>query len=71
MNLPGYDEWKTRTPPEYEDEPEDPSFNDPDCCCNSEWDRHSRHKSCPIHGIDPDYEYDKWRDEQAERSDDY
>jgi hypothetical protein len=48
--MKGYDEWKTRLPPE---PPEDP-----DCTCVRR-----RDPWCPVHGKDPDAERDKIRDE--------
>jgi hypothetical protein len=61
MSLKGYDEWKTRIPPEYEWDDED---HDPDCICWKE-----RRKDCPVHGIDPDHACDEWRDRQMDRMD--
>jgi hypothetical protein len=52
--LPGYDAWKTRLPPE-------PYCDDPDCTCSSE----KGDKRCPIHGIDPDYAYEDRRERDA------
>jgi hypothetical protein len=50
--MKGYDEWKTRLPPER-------ISDDPNCTCTSE----RRNKWCQVHGLDPDDE----RDKQIER----
>jgi hypothetical protein len=52
--LPGYDAWKTRLP-------EEPYCDDPECICTAE----RVHKHCPIHGIDPDLDYDEWQDRHS------
>ena len=44
----GYDEWKTRLPPE-------PICDDPACTCTT----YRMDKWCPVHGLDPDDERDK------------
>lgn len=54
-DLPGYDTWKTRLPPE-------PYSDDPACTCTSErmdgW--------CEVHGRDPDQAYLEYLDLQAD-----
>ena len=59
MSLPGYDAWKTREPPEYEDEGEP----DPDCSCYGTRSLRAR-RNCAVHGEDPDAAYERERDEQ-------
>jgi hypothetical protein len=54
--MKGYDEWKTRLPP-------DEAPLDADCTCKSG--RASRW--CPVHGLDPDDERDKQIDRDQER----
>lgn len=51
--LPGYDAWKTRLP-------EEPFCDDDECTCTDR----RRDKWCPVHGLDPDEEYKKRRDER-------
>ena len=55
--LPGYDAWKTRLPPE----PLDPE--DEDCTCTT----YRRDQWCPVHGRDPDQAYEEKRDREDER----
>jgi hypothetical protein len=55
-DLPGYDAWKTRLPPE-------PYCDDEDCTCTSE----RRDEWCPVHGRDPDDEYEKMRERDWDR----
>jgi hypothetical protein len=54
--LPGYDAWKTRLPPE-------PYCDDEDCTCTTE----RRDEWCPVHGRDPDAEYEKRRERDWDR----
>lgn len=56
MSLPGYDNWKTTEPPE-------PYSDDPECTCTTA----RRDKWCPVHGLDPDDEYEKLRERQWDR----
>ena len=51
-NLPGYDVWKTR-------EPEEPYCDDHECTCTT----YRKDMWCPVHGKDPDEEYEKRRDD--------
>jgi hypothetical protein len=55
-DLPGYDAWKTRLPPE-------PYSDDPDCTCTTE----RRDRWCPVHGKDPDQAYEERRERQWDR----
>ena len=59
MNLPGYDEWKLRTPDDDADGPEE--FPE-GCSC-----ARRRDPWCRVHGKDPDQVYDEWRDAQMEK----
>lgn len=59
MSLPGYDEWKT-TPDEYIPPDERPEG----CECNR---RLADNKWCPVHGLDPDEEYEKTREREWDR----
>lgn len=61
MSLPGYDSWKLSSPDDfYIPEDERPEG----CECDrqigdSEW--------CPVHGLDPDDEYEKLRERKWDR----
>jgi len=62
MSLPrSYDDWKTTNPADRFLTNED---EDEDCTCDITL--RSR-RNCPVHGIDPDYAYDEWRDRQMEK----
>jgi hypothetical protein len=50
--LPGYDDWKLRTP---EEDGENSFSDDPDCSCTTR----RRDKWCRVHGLDPDDERDR------------
>ena len=54
-NLPGYDNWKTTEPEEF-----DHRSDDPDCTCFRKRDRF-----CPVHGIDPDQAREERRERDA------
>ncbi len=58
--LPGYDQWKLATPPEYEMDDEQ---RDEDCICIGGVDHD---KWCPVHGVDPDIAREWERDDQLE-----
>lgn len=60
MSLPGYDEWKLRTP---EEDGDHPRCEDLDCSCTTR----RRDRWCPVHGQDPDAERDKMIDDREDR----
>lgn len=58
MSLPGYDEWKNWSP----DDEYIPSDERPEGCeCDT---RFHDNMWCPVHGKDPDEEYEKRRDDR-------
>lgn len=56
MSFSGYDRWKTTEPPE-------PYSEDVECICTTE----RRDRWCPVHGLDPDDEYEKMRERKWDR----
>lgn len=57
--MKGYDAWKTSSPDdEYVPENERPEG------CQCERPRLGDFEWCPVHGRDPDEEYEKWRERQ-------
>lgn len=55
-----YDAWKTTEPVE------EPYCNDPECICTVA----RRDRWCPVHGLDPDDEYEKRRERKWDRDED-
>lgn len=60
--MKGYDDWKLATPPEYEAEETEEG-----CTCPNELGAggvRRTDKWCPLHGLDPDAEYERLRDDR-------